>query len=95
MERRVTYKGSSLSYLLVQTNRRSGIAVKVLPKNEVRVYTPRGIPLREADRFVLANFEQILKMRERLSAKLGDDSPVLPRADAVIPVEGRERKLEL
>ena len=58
MHRSVKTGAGRQEYELVQTTRRD-VAFRVLPGGKLRVYAPRSLPLREADRLVAANWAQI------------------------------------
>lgn len=72
MRRSVRSNGKTIEYELVQTSRRD-MAFRVLPGGRVRVYAPRGLPLREADRLTCANYpqiEQALRQMKRYEGEL-------------------------
>ena len=65
MRRSVKIEGRSLEYELLQTQRQD-VAFRILPGGVVRVYAPRSLPLKEADRLVIANREQIFRAGEEI-----------------------------
>ena len=64
MHRSIKAGGCVIEYELIQTARRD-MAFRVLPGGMVRVYAPKGLPLREADRLTLANYPQIEQARRQ------------------------------
>jgi len=94
MERSVRLKSGVLHYTLLRTNRRSGIAAKVLP-DEIRVYIPQNTPLRQADAFVQQNAEEILEAQQRLKGSLARMQLPQLSPGMLVPVQGTERRLDV
>ena len=77
-----------VEYTLVQAKNRTTLLLQALPEGKIRLYTPKGYSLREADRLVIERLPQIDEAhRHMLSA-----SQALPDA---VPYEGRMLALEV
>ena len=89
MHRSVKTSAGRLDYELVQTARRD-VAFRALPGGRLRVYAPRSLPLREADRLVAANdaqIEQALRQMKRYEDER--DAEYDMRDGMSFPLEGR------
>lgn len=90
MLRSVSYRGNVIEYELRQTDRKS-IECRVTPE-QVTVFAPRRLPVREADAFVLRQADWIRtalqQAKERARAALERSREKLQEG-ACIPVEGK------
>lgn len=95
MRRSVKSNGKTIEYELVQTTRRD-MAFRVLPGGLVKVYAPKNLPLREADRLTCANFQQIeqalAQMKRYAEAQAGRYSM---QDGMTFPLEGRTAVLRV
>ncbi len=95
MRRSVKIEGRSLEYELVQTQRRD-VAFRILPGNLLRVYAPRSLPLKEADRLVLANRQQIFRASEEIRRYEEKQHSLFDMQEGMrFPLEGQTAVLHL
>jgi len=95
MRRSVKIEGRSLEYELLQTQRRD-VAFRILPGNLLRVYAPRSLPLREADRLVIANREQIFRASEEIRRYEEKQESLFDMKEGMrFPLEGQTAALHL
>ena len=94
MIRTVNANGQAITYTLIQTER-SSIQIKALP-DEVRVFAPRHMPLRQADDFVRRNAEWLNRARASLDAYRARETNRYPMTDGMLfPLEGRQITLRV
>ena len=94
MRRSVRAGGMVIEYELIQTAR-SSVEIRALP-GEVRLFTPHGYPLKQADRAVADKIDFILSARGRLEAYRAAENEKYPMTDGMpVPLEGKTLALRL
>lgn len=96
MLRSVKYKNRTIEYELRQTQRKS-IECRVTP-GRATVFAPLGLPVREADEFVLRQAEWILAALEKAGERAGaalEQNERCMQEGAPIPIEGKAYRLHL
>lgn len=95
MRRSVKSNGKTIEYELVQTTRRD-MAFRVLPGGLVKVYAPKNLPLREADRLTCANFHQVEQALAQMKRYTEAQADRYSMQDGMtFPLEGRTAVLRV
>lgn len=95
MHRSIQAGGRVIEYELIQTARRD-MAFRVLPGGVVRVYAPKGLPLREADRLTLAHYPQIEQARRQMQRYQDEQNSRYSMRDGMVfPLEGGSATLRV
>ena len=94
MQRSVKAGGRTIEYELIQTAR-SSLELRVLPDG-LRLFAPKGYPLRQADQFVRERAEWIAQAQARLDAYKSREDTRFPMTDGMpVPIEGQTYTLRL